>query len=53
MIKDLYRQGVSISEIARRSGHERKTVRQMVHAPLVAARPSRARRRQQIDPYGP
>ena len=27
MIKDLYRQGVSISEIARQSGHDRKTIR--------------------------
>jgi transposase len=53
MIKDLYRQGVSISEIARRTGHDRKTVRQWVQAPLLVARPPRARRRQKIDPYVP
>jgi transposase len=53
MIKDLYRQGVSISEIARRTGHDRKTIRQLVQAPLIATRPPRARRRQKIDPYVP
>ena len=27
MLRDLYRQGVSISELARRTGHDRKTIR--------------------------
>jgi len=27
MIKELYRRGVSISEIARATGHDRKTIR--------------------------
>lgn len=42
MIKDLYRKGVSISEIARRTGRDRKTIRQIVTAPLAA--PSAAHR---------
>ena len=36
VIKDLYRRGVSISEIARRTGHDRKTIRQRLTAPLLA-----------------
>ena len=30
MIKEMYRKGVSISEIARRTGRDRKTIRQLV-----------------------
>jgi transposase len=54
MIKDLYRQGVSISEIARRTGHDRKTIRHIIQAPLMPAS-SKAKERkprsQKIDPY--
>jgi len=53
VIKDLYRAGVSISEIARRTGHDRKTIRHMVEAPLMEERRPRARRRQKIDPFVP
>jgi len=35
MIRDLYRKGVSISEIARRAGRDRKTIRQVVQAPDI------------------
>jgi len=55
MIKDLYRKGVSISEIARRTGHDRKTVRKLATTPL-AARPSRsvsAQRAHKLDPFLP
>lgn len=38
MIKDLYRKGVSISEIARRTGHDRKTVRKIATGPVVPTR---------------
>ena len=37
MIKEIYRKGVSISEKARRTGRDRKTIRQVVTAPLVPA----------------
>ncbi len=53
VIKDVYRAGVSISEIARRTGHDRKTIRHMVAAPLVEERHPRARRRQKLDPFVP
>ena len=53
MIKEWYRAGVSISEIARRTGHDRKTIRHTVQAPLVEERRPRARKRQKIDPHGP
>ena len=33
MIREMYRKGVSISEIARRTGRDRKTIRQAVNAP--------------------
>ena len=53
VIKDLYRRGVSISEIARRTGHDRKTIRQRLTAPLLAERAPRAPRACKIDPYVP
>jgi transposase len=36
MIREMYRKGVSISEIARRTGRDRKTIRQVVNAPELA-----------------
>ena len=33
MIREMYRKGVSVSEIARRTGGDRKTIRQVVKAP--------------------
>ena len=37
MIRELYRTGVSISEIARRTGRDRKTIRQIATAPEMRA----------------
>jgi transposase len=51
MIKDLRAKGTSISEIARRMGCDRKTVRQALTAPLVPAHPQRTRRRRRLGPY--
>lgn len=52
MIKAMHRQGISISEIARQTGHDRKTVRKAIAGELVPARrrasPPRARK---IDAY--
>jgi transposase len=55
MIRDLYRQGVSISEIARRTGHDRKTIRHIIQAPLLteASAKKRRPRSHKIDPYLP
>ena len=53
VIKELYRRGVSISEIARRTGHDRKTIRQRLTAPLLAEQAPHAPRTCKIDPYVP
>ncbi|MCW5852623.1 MAG: IS21 family transposase [Anaerolineae bacterium] len=53
MIKDLHRRGVSISEIARRTGHDRKTVRAVIQQPVASVRPPHAPRTRKLDPYVP
>jgi transposase len=54
MIREMYRKGVSISEIARRIGRDRKTIRQIVTAPdLAAAKHARQAKACKIDPYAP
>lgn len=53
MIKDLYRQGVSISEIARQTGHDRKTIRSAIQAPLTVTPKARAPKARKLDPYVP
>ena len=45
MIRDLYRKGVSISEIARRTGRDRKTIRKIVRGELIP-KPTRRQRTQ-------
>lgn len=52
MIKDMYRKGISISEIARQTGHARKTVRKVINGELMPERrkPPQPRVRK-IDPY--
>src|SRR5258708_15779996 len=52
MIRDLYRKGASISEIARRTGRDRKTIRQTVQEPAILP-PQKARqpKARKIDPY--
>jgi transposase len=44
---------VSISEIARRTGHARKTIRKVINGPLDVQRKARRRRERKIDPYVP
>jgi transposase len=52
MIHDLYRQGLSIQEIARRTGHDRKTVRKYLKAGLEPpVYGPRAPRPSILDPY--
>jgi transposase len=54
MIREMYRKGVAISEIARRTGHDRKTIRQIINAPeLAAEKPPRQVKACKIDPYAP
>jgi transposase len=52
MIREMYRKGVSISEIARRIGRDRKTIRHIVTAPdLAPAKHPRQAKACKIDPY--
>ena len=52
MIKDMHRKGVSISEIARQTGHDRKTVRKVIAAPgITEGRKPTPPRTRKIDPY--
>lgn len=53
MIRNLHREGVTISEIARRTGRDRKTVRKVIHAPLEPGPKARKLRKRKIDPYVP
>jgi transposase len=54
MIREMYRKGVSISEIARRIGRDRKTIRQIATAPdLAPAKHPRQAKACKIDPYAP
>jgi transposase len=52
MIKDLYRKGVSISEIARQAGNDRKTIRKILGEPLLRE-PQRRARRHKVDAFVP
>jgi transposase len=53
MIRDGYRQGISISELARLSGHDRKTVRRMVKPdePLTPAPATRRPKVRKLDAF--
>jgi transposase len=51
MIKELYRKGVSISDIARQTGRDRKTIRKLVYAPLLSAPKPRQPKPCKLDPY--
>jgi transposase len=51
MIRDMHRRGLSISEIARRMGHDRKTVRRAINGTLEPAPKARRRKKRKIDPY--
>jgi transposase len=54
MIREMYRKGVSISEIARRTGRDRKTIRQAVNAlDLLPPKQPRQAKACKIDPYAP
>lgn len=53
VIRDLHRKGVSVSEIARRTGHDRKTIRKAIRELLQSERAPRRQRSRKIDPYVP
>lgn len=51
MIKDLQRRGVSISEIARLTGHDRKTIRQVLKEPVTPVPRPRQKKIRKIENY--
>jgi transposase len=53
MITDLYRKGVTISEIARRTGHDRKTIRAIVQGPIQPTPQERKAKPSKLDPFKP
>lgn len=53
MIKDMAREGLSISEIARRTGRDRKTVRRIIDGSVKADPAPRRKQEKKIDPYIP
>ena len=53
MIKDFHQHGVSISEIARRTGHDRKTIRGIINGPLVPEKKPRKRKLRKIEAFVP
>ena len=53
MIKDLYRRGVPISEIARITGHDRKTIRTVLNEPVNPAPRKRKPKDKKLEPFAP
>ena len=53
VIKEYHRQGLSISEIARRTGRDRKTVRRVLKEPVVPEKKTARKRKRKLDPYIP
>jgi transposase len=53
MVKDLYRKGMSISAIARMTGHSRRTIRAIVNGPVTPAPQKRRPRAKKLDPFVP
>jgi transposase len=53
MIKDMYRKGMTISGIARVTGHDRKTIRAIVNGPVNPQPKERKKRASILDPFVP
>jgi transposase len=51
MIKELHRRGLAISEIARISGHDRKTIRAILNGPVSPPRLKRRPRAKKLEPF--
>jgi transposase len=53
MIKDMYRKGMTISTIARETGHDRKTIRAILKGPVNPPLQKRKTRAKKLDPFVP
>jgi len=53
MIKDLHRRGMTISDIARITGHDRKTIRAILNGPVNPPPQRRKARTKKLDPFVP
>jgi transposase len=53
LIRDLYSQGLSISEISDRTGYDRKTVRKYINKKTALEPQKRPTRSSKLDPYKP
>jgi transposase len=53
MIKELHQAGVTISDIARQTGHDRKTIRAALQKPLLAVSKARRPKVRKLEPYIP
>ena len=53
MIKDLHRRGMTISDIARITGHDRKTIRAILNGPVSPPPQRRRTRAKKLDPFVP
>jgi transposase len=53
MIKDLHRRGMTISDIARITGHDRKTIRSILNSPVNPLPQKRNPRAGKLDAYVP
>jgi len=53
MIKDLHRKDVTISDIARIAGHDRKTIRATLKSPISPSPRKRKARARKLDPFIP
>jgi transposase len=53
MIKELYLKGVTVSDIARETGHDRKTVRAALNGPACPRQQKRKAKARKLDPFVP
>ena len=53
MIKDLHRRGMTISDVARITGHDRKTIRAILNGPVNPPPQTRKTRAKKLDPFVP
>ena len=51
MIRDLFNQGLNKSQIARKTGYDRKTVRKYISAKYVPKAQTRTSKPSKLDPY--